>query len=38
MFDEVEHYLAMYSQDDCMTTRLKPGAKSVDGVFPREVG
>jgi len=32
MSDEVEHYLAVYHQDSCMTTRPKPMVKSVEGV------
>ena len=38
MSDEVEHYLAVYHRDSCTTTRAKLVAKSVEGVFPREVG
>ena len=32
MSDEVEHYLAVYNQDDSMTTGIKTGGKSVEGV------
>jgi hypothetical protein len=38
MFDEVEHYRALYNWDSSMTTKLKTGGRIGRGRFPRKMG